>query len=285
VGEVQTLLAKVPPVAAHVTVSVAPPVTLAVKACWPGPMVWAAGEILEITTVIGVAVHEVVATLPPVPVTVRVYVLTAVNGRVGYEPPLAAAAVMSELPEPVEPMTAVPPENVGARKIAELYGGVLELHTRLVANGVELMTVIVSGRLDMKPPDDAVICEVPKVTAEANPVFNPMVATGKFEDAQVTLVVMFCVLLSLYVPVAVNCCVLPLATDGLGGVTAMDCSVAAVIVKVVAGLTTVPCCAVICEVPTPTEVAIPVLAPIVATVVVADVHVTVVVTICVEPSL
>ena len=34
-------------------------------------------------------------------------------------------------------------------------------------------------------------------------------------------------------PVAVNCWVVPLATDGVGGVTGMDCRVAAVTVIVV----------------------------------------------------
>ena len=37
--------------------------------------------------------------------------------------------------------------------------------------------------------------------------------------------------------VATNCWVLPAATDGLAGVTVMDCSVAAVTVKVVLSLT------------------------------------------------
>ena len=44
-------------------------------------------------------------------------------------------------------------------------------------------------------------------------------------------------LLSLKVPVAVNCCVAPLAIDGFAGVTAIDCSVAAVTVSTVEPLT------------------------------------------------
>src|SRR6202012_1386763 len=46
-------------------------------------------------------------------------------------------------------------------------------------------------------------------------------------EDQVTEVVRFCVLLSLNVPVAVNCCVAPFAIDGDAGVTAIDRSVAA----------------------------------------------------------
>ncbi len=41
-------------------------------------------------------------------------------------------------------------------------------------------------------------------------------------EVQVTELVMFAVLESLYVPVAVNCCVEPAGIDGFAGVTAMD---------------------------------------------------------------
>jgi hypothetical protein len=44
---------------------------------------------------------------------------------------------------------------------------------------------------------------------------------------------MFCVVLSLYVPVAVNCCVYPVEIVGLAGVTAMDVSVAVCTVRTV----------------------------------------------------
>jgi hypothetical protein len=60
-------------------------------------------------------------------------------------------------------------------------------------------------------------------------VANPaplMVATLAFVELQVTELVRFCVLLSLYVPVAVNCCASPAAIEGLAGVTAIDTSVA-----------------------------------------------------------
>jgi hypothetical protein len=46
-------------------------------------------------------------------VTVNVYVFAVVSVGVAYEPPLTAAAVISELPTPIDPITAVPPENVG----------------------------------------------------------------------------------------------------------------------------------------------------------------------------
>jgi hypothetical protein len=48
-----------------------------------------------------------------------------------------------------------------------------------------------------------------------------------------TVWVMSCVLLSVNVPVAVNCCVTPSAMLGIAGVTAMDTNVAGVMVTVV----------------------------------------------------
>ena len=63
------------------------------------------------------------------------------------------------------------------------------------------------------------------------PVAKPPVlmdATEGVAEAQVTLPVRFCVLLSLYVPVAVNCCVFPPKIVGFAGVTAIDCKVGAV---------------------------------------------------------
>jgi hypothetical protein len=51
-----------------------------------------------------------------------------------------------------------------------------------------------------------------------------MPATDGLEDAQVTDDVMFCELPSVYVPVAVNCTVVLVATDAAGGVTAIETS-------------------------------------------------------------
>ena len=54
-----------------------------------------------------------------------------------------------------------------------------------------------------------------------------IVATEVVADAQVTWPVRSWVELSEKVPVAVNCCGLPLGTLGLAGVTAIDCRTAA----------------------------------------------------------
>ena len=83
-------------------------------------------------------------------------------------------------------------------------------------------------------------------------------------------------------PVAVSCRVAPTATDGLAGVTAMDCSVAAVTVSVVFP-EMLPEVAVMTDVPTATPEARP-LATTVATEVVPEVQVTEVVMPCEVPS-
>ena len=63
-------------------------------------------------------------------------------------------------------------------------------------------------------------------------------------------------LLSEYVPVAVNCCVRPFAIDGFAGVTAIDSNVAAITVIVVEPLTALTV-ALIKLVPTATALASP----------------------------
>ena len=131
-------------------------------------------------------------------------------------------------------------------------------------------------------PNVALMVLVPIAAAVAKPPLA-MVAVAVVPDAQVTEAVTFFVLLSVYVPVAVNCCVRPLAIDGLAGVTAMDCSVAAVTVNTVEPATD-PDVAPIVLVPTPAPVAKPPLV-MVAVPVVPDAQVTEAVRFCTLPSL
>jgi hypothetical protein len=77
-------------------------------------------------------------------------------------------------------------------------------------------------------PDVAVIVVEPAATAVASPEAL-MVAFDVSDEPHVTDAVMFFVLLSEYVPVAVNCCVVPVVTLGFAGVTATEASVAAVV--------------------------------------------------------
>jgi hypothetical protein len=157
----------------------------------------------------------------------------------------------------------------------EGFAGVTAIDTR-----VAFVTVSVVEPTTL--PLVALIVDVPAFTAVARPAAL-IVATVVVPDAHVTLPVRFCVELSLNVPVAVNCCVFPAATDGFAGVTAIDDSVAAVTVNVVEP-TTAPLVALIVEVPTFTAVAKPV-ALIVALAGVPDAHTTLFVTSWVELSL
>lgn len=83
-----------------------------------------------------------------------------------------------------------------------------------------------------------------------------MIATAGLEELQSTDAVMSCVLLSLNVPVAVNCFVVPMAMPELLGVTAMETRVAVVTVSEAVPLTD-PEDAVIVTVPDPVLVARP----------------------------
>src|ERR1700731_995204 len=74
----------------------------------------------------------------------------------------------------------------------------------------------------------------PRPTAVASPAVL-IVATLAAEELHVAVLVRFCVLASVYVPVAVNCCALPLAIDGFAGVTAIDTNVGAVTVRLSPG--------------------------------------------------
>ena len=83
---------------------------------------------------------------------------------------------------------------------------------------------------DTAPKVAVMVLEPLEATTVASPP-EAIVAVAGVPDAHVTEAVKFCVLLSVYVPVAENCCVDPLAIDGLAGVTAIETSVAGVTVK------------------------------------------------------
>ena len=124
------------------------------------------------------------------------------------------------------------------------------------------------------------------------PVANPwlpaallIVATAVAEELQVVVAVMFCVLPSVNVPVAVNCCVTPWAIEAEAGLMAIETSAAGVTLSEVTPLTG-PSVAVMLADPCATAVASPLL-PVVLLIVAVDeelVHVTCVVRFCVLPS-
>jgi hypothetical protein len=124
------------------------------------------------------------------------------------------------------------------------------------------------------------------VARPCEPAALLIVAVAGVAEPHVTVVVRSCVELSVYTPVAVNCCVRPLAILGRAGVTPIETSVAAATVSVVLP-DTAPRVAVIAVLPTLTVVTRPrepAALLIVATAGVAEDHVTVVVRFCVELS-
>jgi hypothetical protein len=156
--------------------------------------------------------------------------------------------------------------------------GLMAIDTRVAAvtvMTVELLTV----------PDVAVMLAVPCPAPVATPALL-IVAVAGVSDVHVAVLVRFCMLPSVYVPIAVNCCVVPRAIEGVGGVTAIETSAAAVTVSTVDPLID-PEVAVMLAVPSATVVAIPIVEPvllIVATLVVSELHCTVVVMFCMLPS-
>ena len=92
----------------------------------------------------------------------------------------------------------------------------------VIAIEVSEMTVSVTPG-DVTVPIVAVICVVPAATPVASPPDAVMVAVAVVPDAHATVAVMSAVELSLYVPVAVNCCVAPtFKFAGVAGVTAIE---------------------------------------------------------------
>jgi hypothetical protein len=104
-------------------------------------------------------------------------------------------------------------------------------------------------------PEVAVMVALPTPAPVANPL-SAMVAIAVEEEFQLTEAVRSCVLLSLYVPVAVNCCVVPFAIEAVAGVTDKEVKTGGVTVNV-AELLMLPEVAVILAVPLATPVARP----------------------------
>jgi hypothetical protein len=134
-------------------------------------------------------------------------------------------------------------------------------------------------------PELMPIVVVPVPTEVANPavpVLLLMVATVAAVELQWPVWVRSCMLPSVYVPVAVNCCVVPKGIVAVGGLIAIETSAAAVTVSTVE-LLTEPEAAVMVAVPCATPVANPVLL-IVAVPGVSDDQAAVLVRYCMLPS-
>ena len=106
----------------------------------------------------------------------------------------------------------------------------------------EIDTSVAGVTVSVVVPDTFVagsmaVIETEAVAIDVAKPFEPdallILATPVVDDPQVTDAVKFCVVLSVYVPVAVNCFVVPRGMLGLVGVTEIDTSVAGVTVSVV----------------------------------------------------
>ena len=81
-------------------------------------------------------------------------------------------------------------------------------------------------------PDVAAIVVVPaaiEIALPLEPAASLITATDSTDELHVTDVVRSWAVLSEYVPVALNCCVVPVAMEGLAGDTEMDASVGVVL--------------------------------------------------------
>ena len=131
-------------------------------------------------------------------------------------------------------------------------GGVTSMDTRIAAVTVSLVCPEIESevaRIVVSPTPIPVACP-------SEPGAFEIVATPSLDDAQVTSEVMSCVELSVYVPVALNCCFPPLAMLGSAGVTSMVDRTAALTVSVVEP-ESAPKAAVMVVTPTALEVASP----------------------------
>ena len=109
------------------------------------------------------------------------------------------------------------------------FAGAIAMDTRVASVTVSVVAL-------ETPPEVAVTVVEPEAADVASPwefAALLIVATPVLEELQTTEAVRSCVVLSENVPVAVNCCVVPLAMPGLAGVRAMDTNVASEMVIVV----------------------------------------------------
>ena len=97
----------------------------------------------------------------------------------------------------------------------------------VTATETSVAAVTVSVVLPEMEPEVARIVVEPAPTAVTRPAVL-IVATVPAEELHVAVLVRSCVVPSLNVPVALNCCVWPLVIEELAGVTAIDARVAAV---------------------------------------------------------
>jgi hypothetical protein len=100
-----------------------------------------------------------------------------------------------------------------------------------IASDERLAAFTLNEVLPLTEPEIAVMVTLPRFPAITRPL-TVIDAMLFFDELHVTVPVMFCVVPSENVPVAVNCCKVPRGMDALAGLTAIDTKVALVMVRV-----------------------------------------------------
>jgi hypothetical protein len=238
------------------------PVT--VNCCFVPAAIDAVAGLTVSETIVAVLTVSVVAPLND-PYCARIVVVPLRFARAIPEPPLIEAILRCKDDQctPVVSTSVLPslklPTAVNRNRVPGAilgFAGNTEIETKVAGLTVSVVE-------PSTPPNVAVITLVPLLQPVARPVLL-MIATAETDELQLATLVMSCMLPSVKVPTAVNCCRPPIPMLGIAGATAMDARVAAVTVSVVE-LLTAPDVAVMVAVPSPALTANPEALSITAT--------------------
>lgn len=190
--------------------------------------------------------------------------------------PIVATAVLEEVQAacPVR-FLVLPSLNVPTAANRSLVLAAMEGLSGVIAKDARFAALIVSEVFPLTAPEVALMVTLPSLRPVARPL-TVMEAKLLPDDAQVTVLVMSCVVESENVPVAVNCCCTPNGMVLPAGVTAIEFRVALVTVRVAVPVTE-PEDAVMVLVPAARAMAVPWVGTallIVATLVLDEVQVT-----------
>lgn len=250
----------------------------------PGAMVRPKG-VTEIDTSVALDTVRVTEALSDPSVAVMVDVPGARPLARPLLAPTLATPVLEEVHVACDVRSCVlPSEKVPIAENCSLVPAAIVTLPGWIAKEARSAALTVAVTLPLIEPEAAVIVVVPRLRAVARPL-TVIDATLVFDEVQVTVAVMSCVVPSEKVPVAVNCCRVPSGMDALVGVTAMEVRLALVTVRV-AVEKTLPEVAVMIEVPAATPRARPgtPLTLMVATAGLPEVHWTEPVMFCTLPS-
>lgn len=164
---------------------------------------------------------------------VAVITLDPVFRAVTKPPALIVATDIAPEVQVVDAVTScvLPSENVPVAVNCLVVPAAIEMLAGVTEREESVAAVTVIVAVAVLPPNVAVITLEPMFTADARP-FALIVAVDNVPEVHVAVAVTSCVLLSEYVAVAANCCVVPFAMDGAAGATAMETRDGAIVVKV-----------------------------------------------------